>query len=405
MRGMAGEKTLLKRLNRSAILRLVWSESGISRSAVAERIGITKSTVSQGVAELEEAGWLSSGTSDNTSTPGRPTIPLSLNTQNFAFIGVEIRVREINVVAVDAYGIIIAQQQSQGDYRHVSVALTDLENNIRRILADQKLEQHTILGVGVGVPGPVDTAQGLVMHAPNLGWKRIALHAMILERLPELANLYVDNDANFAVFAEYMFGRYKQSADLLYLYIETGIGGGLILGHQLYRGRRGFAGEIGHMTILPNGSRCSCGNQGCAETLFSAWALCDSYQKETGKAVCLPDLIALLGQDDPTTKRIVARAGMYLGIFLGSLANIFDPKLIIVGGTFAQLGAAILEPAEKEIHKRLFGDEFRSIALEPCAFGANACAIGAAGYVWNQLLQNAEELPRLHLARDERKLV
>ncbi len=395
MRGMAGEKTLLKRLNRTAILRLVWSEPSISRSAVAERIGITKSTVSQSVAELEEAGWLSSGTSDNTSTPGRPSIPLHLERNNFVLIGAEISLREINVVAVDAYGQIIVQQKSQGDYRQVSSALTDLERNIRQILADPKLRHCAVLGVGVGVPGPVDTTQGLVLYAPNLGWKRIALHAMILERLPELPNLYVDNDANMAVFAEYMFGRYKQSADLLYLYIETGIGGGLILGHELYRGRRGFAGEIGHMTILPNGTRCSCGNQGCAETLFSAWALCDSYKKETGLEVNLLELVGLLEQNDEAAKRIVARAGMYLGIFLGSLANIFDPKLIIIGGKFAQLGDAILEPAEKEIHKRLFGDEFRSIALEPCAFGENACALGAAGYVWNQLLQNAEELPTL----------
>jgi predicted NBD/HSP70 family sugar kinase len=80
---------------------------------------------------------------------------------------------------------------------------------------------------------------------------------------------------------------------------------------------------------------------------------------------------------------------------LGSLANIFDPKLMIIGGSFAQLGSAIFEPAEREIHKRLFGDEFRAVQLEPCAFGANASAIGAAGYIWHQLLQNAEELPVL----------
>ena len=395
MRGIAGEKTLLKRLNRSAILRLVWSEPEISRSAVAEQIGITKSTVSQSVAELEETGWMKSGASESATSPGRPSLPLTLAAENFALLGAEIRVEQINVVAIDAYGKIIAQQQSIGDYRQVSQALDHLEHNIRAVLQHPKLENRTMLGVGIGIPGPVDIAQGLVLHAPNLGWKRIALQTMILERLPELPNLHVDNDANFAVFAEYMFGQHKQSADLLYLYIDTGIGGGLILGHQLYRGRRGFAGEIGHMTVLPNGSRCSCGNQGCAETLFSAWALSEAYQKETGRAVSIEELIILLEQQDPIARRIINKAGMYFGIFLGSLANVFDPRLMIIGGQFARLSKYILEPADKEIHKRLFGDEFRTIRLEPCAFGSNAAAIGAAGYVWNEFLQNAEELPEL----------
>jgi predicted NBD/HSP70 family sugar kinase len=396
VRGVAGEKNLLKRLNRAAILRLVWQEPGISRSTVAARIGITKSTVSQSVAELEELGWLESGSSDNTTALGRPSIPLRLAVQNLALIGAEVRISEMNVVATDVYGNVLAQHQQQGNYQHVSKALEDLSGGIKTVLKSQELMGRCVLGVGVGVPGPVDPSQGLVLHAPNLGWKRIALHTMLLERLP-LGNLSVDNDANMAVFAEYMFGRFKQSADLLYLYIETGIGGGLILGHRLYRGRRGFAGEIGHMTVLPGGSRCSCGNQGCAETLFSTWVLLEQYKKETGQTIDLDQLLGLLEQADPIAKKLVQKAGMYLGIFLGSLANVFDPKLMVIGGAFAKLGNHLLEPAEREIHKRLFGDEFRTVQLEPCEFGSNASAIGAAGYIWHQLLQNAEELPNLKI--------
>lgn len=395
MRGIAGEKNLLKRLNRAAILRLVWQESGISSSAVASRIGITKSTVSQSVAELEALGWLERGDgSDNGAVMGRPSIPLCLASNNLALIGAEVRIGEINVVATDVYGGVLVHHQQRGQYQQVSSALDDLTSGIKTVLKSQELLKRNVLGVGVGVPGPVDPSQGLVLHAPNLGWKRIALHTMLLERLQKI-NLSVDNDANMAVFAEYMFGRFKQSADLLYLYIETGIGGGLILGHQLYRGRRGFAGEVGHMTVLPNGAKCSCGNQGCAETLFSTWVLLDQYKKETGKSISLEQLLHALETGDTIAKKIVQKAGMYLGIFLGSLANIFDPKLIIIGGSFGQLGGHILGPAEREIHKRLFGDEFREVQLEQCEFGSNASAIGAAGYIWHQLLQNAEELPVL----------
>jgi glucokinase len=293
------------------------------------------------------------------------------------------------------YGQVLVQCQQQGNYQQVSNALEDLTSGIKTVLKSQELLERSVLGVGVGVPGPVDPYQGLVLYAPNLGWRRIALHTMLLERLP-LGNLCVDNDANMAVFAEYMFGKHKQSSDLMYLYIETGIGGGLILGHQLYRGRRGFAGEIGHMTVLPGGSKCSCGNQGCAETLFSTWVLLEQYKKETGQAVDLLELLRQLEQGNAVAKKIVQKAGMYFGIFLGSLANVFDPKLMVIGGAFAKLGAHILEPAEREIHKRLFGDEFRQVQLESCEFGSNACAVGAAGYIWHRLLQNAEELPVLN---------
>ncbi len=395
MRGLAGEKTLLKRLNRAAILRLVWENPGISRSAVSERMGITKSTVGQLVQELESEGWLSSGQTDLGSNPGRPSIPLTFNHGRFGMIGVELGLDAINAVAVDPYGHILAQAKFKGS-TELPVALKRLKQALGKLRADPALQARDLLGVGVGVPGPVDVSHDLLLYAPNLSWKNLPLSAMILTELPELQHVYVDNDANLAVFSEYMFGAHKHSSDLLYLYLNNGIGGGLILEHQLYRGQRGFAGEIGHMTILPNGTKCSCGNHGCAETLCSWRAVKANLKRELGYDMSVSDTLERLSAGDPQVRRIIHKAGVYLGIFLGNLTNIFDPKLLIVGGPIADLGAAILGPALNEMHKRMFGTEFRNVSLEPCAFGEDACAVGAAGYAFHELLQSkTSDLPTL----------
>jgi predicted NBD/HSP70 family sugar kinase len=396
MRGLAGEKTLLKRLNRAAILRSVWENPGISRSGVAERMGVTKSTVSQAVTELEAEGWLSSGGSaDASSLPGRPSIPLSLNAERIALVGVEVGFETINALAVDPYGRVLAHAQAQGDTR-LSVALERVKTVLCDVRRSPELLERCLLGVGVGVPGPVEVRQGLVLHAPNLNWRNVPLRQLLSEQNPDLPRVHVDNDANLAVFAEYMFGAHRHSADLLYLYLGEGIGGGLILGHQLYRGQRGFAGEIGHITLVPNGKKCSCGNRGCAETLCSWRAVRLELARQFGGEVRLEQVLTALESGDDGVKRVVATAGRSLGVFLSNLANIFDPKVLIVGGPLADLERHVLEPALEEMHRRLFGDEFRNVHLEPCAFGENACAIGAAGYAFHALLQNnTADLPSL----------
>lgn len=396
MRGLAGEKTLLKRLNRAAILRLVWEQPGISRTGVAERIGITKSTVSQLVGEMECEGWLQSGSSDAGNTPGRPAIPLTLNADSLALIGVELGLDAITAVAVDPYGRVLASATQAGKHPKVADALQHLGSMVARLRADPAVNGRSVLGMGVGVPGPVDVTRGLLLYAPNSGWKNLPLNDMIAAQTPNLPRIFVDNDANLAVFAEYMFGVHKHSADLMYLYLNNGIGGGLILEHQLYRGRHGFAGEVGHMSIVPNGPRCSCGNRGCAETLFSWSALRAKLELETKREMDISALLHALENGDEIVRRSVTQAGKYLGIFLSNLANAFDPKLLILGGPLAELGDWILVPALKEMHKRMFGDEFRQVSLEVCVYASNAGAIGAAGYAFHALMQNkTDDLPKL----------
>jgi predicted NBD/HSP70 family sugar kinase len=398
MRGLAGEKTLLKRLNRAAILRLVWEQPGVSRSGAAQAIGITKSTVSQLVAELHVERWLSSDLPDEAGHDrrGRPSIPLHLNTDALALFGVELGLEGINALALDPRGTVLARVHTPGQHETTTLAVNALKNTLEQLKNDSALAGRTVLGTGVGVPGPVDVARGMLLHAPNTGWRNVALKTLLGEQVSGVGRVFVDNDANLAAFAEYMFGAHRHSADLLYVYLSSGIGGGLILEHGLYRGRTGFAGEIGHINVLPNGPRCSCGSRGCAETLFSWRALQSSTRQLVGRDLTPHELRCAAQGDARAVRSALAQAGKYLGLFLGDLANIFDPKVLIVGGPVADIGDPILDPAQAEMQRRMFGAEYRSVALERCAFSSDACAIGAAGYAFHDLLQNSsEDLPRL----------
>jgi predicted NBD/HSP70 family sugar kinase len=302
----------------------------------------------------------------------------------------------INAVAVDPYGRVLAQTQQSGGYPKIGDALKCLDLMVTRLRSAPAMRGRSLLGMGVGVPGPVDVTRGLLLYAPNRGWKNIPLLSMILEQTPHPPRVFVDNDANLAVFAEYMFGAHKHSSDLMYLYLNNGIGGGLILEHQLYRGRHGFAGEVGHMSIVPNGPKCSCGNRGCAETLFSWSALRAKLEVETKRKIDVNAVVRALEDGDEVVSRSVTQAGTYLGIFLSNLANAFDPKLLIIGGPMSALGDWLLAPALKEMHKRMFGDEFRQVSLEVCAYNGSASAIGAAGYAFHALMQNkTDDLPKL----------
>ncbi len=391
-RPLAGDHPLLRRLNHAAVIRLVWKHPGISRSELASRIGITKSAVSLLAQDLIQEGWLFDGDSSGTSAPGRPSIPLRINAERFALIGFELDVTRLNAVSIDPYGARLGTVHQEGEVYNLRETLNRLELAARKLEAKAVAQGREVLGVGIGVLGPVDLERGLLTFAPNIGWEDIPMQRLASEHLPFIApdRVFVDNESNLAAMSEYLFGAHRGCGHILYIHLAHGIGGGLIHDHRLYRGRHGFAGEIGHVTIVPNGPKCSCGNRGCAETLFSLTALEREMHKETGERVSIFGIKERLGRGDPIAESVVARAARHLGVFMGNLVNTLDPEVVIVGGRVAELGEALLEPARDEMQRRLFGKSHRTIIVERVEHGLDAPAMGAAGFAWHRLLQAAE---------------
>lgn len=390
MRTLAGDHTLLRRLNRAAILRFVWELPGSSRSEVAQAVGITKSGVSLLVQELIDEGWLQDGVSHAALSPGRPAIPLFVNHDRFALIGLEIGVNHLNAVSIDPSGTVLHSKDVHGDFRNMRVALEQVSVLVRALESRARTRRREVVGIGIGVPGPVNPESGVLTVAPNLGWSDIPLERLLREHLSDSLGkrVFVENNANLLAMSEYLFGPNRHRGDLVYIYIAHGIGGGLMMGHRPYRGRHGFAGEIGHITMNPNGPKCSCGNQGCAETLFSLYALERDTLQATGERLSILELRERAKRGDRDVVRVIHRAATYLGVFVSNLVNTLDPEVVVVGGPVMELGEVLLEPARREMQRRLFGKAHRSVELRRSAFDGNECAIGAAGFAWHNLLQD-----------------
>ena len=251
---------------------------------------------------------------------------------------------------------------------------------------------NALRAVGVSTPGPCDPAHGVVTSAPNLpGWKDVPLAALVGEKLG--LPCWIENDANAAALAEHRLGAGRGSEHMLLVTLGTGIGGGLILDGHLYHGASGGAGEIGHMQLEPEGPVCGCGRRGCLEALASGVALA----REAGAIVkAEPEgLVAQLATREgiPPDARIlemaadagdraadeaIRRAGRYLGAGLTNLVNVFNPQVIVIGGSLRKLGERYLGVAREVVQRDAFPQHLGDVRIVEAALGDEAPAVGAA---------------------------
>jgi glucokinase len=237
----------------------------------------------------------------------------------------------------------------------------------------------SLCGAGVAAPGPVDAIRGNLTNPPNLpGWESVPLADLLSLRLG--VPVVLENDGNAAAYGEYLQGAGRDAQALIYVTVSTGIGGGIVLDGELYRGPDGAAGEIGHMVIQPGGSRCGCGRLGCLEAMASGTAIAREGRKavEGGSAPLLARIWSRLGEEisaelvaqaasegDGGASEVLQGAGEMLGIGLGNLVNLLNPDVIVVGGGVAKIGPPLLEPAETRMRSIAFPLHNSRVTLRP----------------------------------------
>lgn len=262
-----------------------------------------------------------------------------------------------------------------------------------RVLDRAGLAHQDLRSIGIGAPGPLDIPQGLLIEPPNLpGWHNVPLRQIVQERLG--VPTYLENDANAAAVGEYLYGAGRDTRDMIYVTVSTGIGGGLILDGRVYHGASGGAGEIGHMTVLPGGPRCGCGNRGCLEALASGTAIAREGQhlidrgvptavtSEAGQAVAAKQVVDAMHQGDPYARQIVTQAMFYLGIGMANVVNLFNPERIVIGGGLAALGDDLLGPVRRAIVLRAFPSASAQVTAVLAQLGREVGIVGAAGAAW-----------------------
>lgn len=287
-----GNQDLVKELNKAVILNIIWRHAPISRAEIARISGLTRGTVSSLVDELIHDSFVKEiGT--GTSAMGRKPIMLQLNAGAGVIVGVDLGVNYILIILADLRAQVLARKRlsispEMGEKR----ILEKMVDGIADILASAPSTPRGLLGIGAGVPGLVEMEHGVLKFAPNLRWKNVPLKDLLQERFD--VPVYVDNEANVGALGEKWFGAGQGIRHMVYLSVGVGLGAGIVVNGELYRGATGYAGELGHFTILPDGPVCGCGNRGCWETLASELATLRRAREvlERGEAGILRELLA-----------------------------------------------------------------------------------------------------------------
>lgn len=396
----AGSQQLLKLINRMALVRHLCANPGLSRADLAQAVGLTKSTVSLLARELIAEGWFVEREVVATGDLGRRPTPLFVDPTRLLLLGAELGIEAVRVVATSLTGEVQAcTVASYGASRTAKACIASLATALLK-LRRQLDAGPQILGIGVGLPGGVDEARGLLHFAPNLGWRDIPVGALLADRLQDSPlgglPLFMQNEADVAALGEMEFNAAPASNPLLYVSINQGLGAGVIVGDRLLTGSRGFAGEVGHMVLQLNGPRCSCGRRGCAEALIATRAMLNGNGEQAALR-SLAEVRAHLDAGDAATLKAVHSAGRYLGVLLQNLATAYDPACIVLGGSVVELGQPLLKPALDTLNDYAATAGLAPPMVRMSRFGANAVAVGAAALARYRLTR-----PALPLAPEAR---
>ncbi|MDP2777640.1 MAG: ROK family protein, partial [Anaerolineales bacterium] len=341
---------------------------------------------------------------------GRPATLLEINPQAGLIVGVELGVDLVSVAVTDFLGNIIWRRREDADPTEDQEKMINQTLRIvKEAMAAGEKKNIRFLGLGLATPGTVDLKEGVLIFAPNLHWRNVPFGKIFSEQTK--LRVFVENDANAAAIAEHLFGTARQSQDFLFVFAGVGIGGGLFLNGKLYRGKNGYAGEIGHSPIMadPSQTVCHCGNRGCWETYANQYSIIQRVQArlEVKRTSIIPKLIA--EQNSPITIPLIKQAadagdrealdsfteaGHAMGQGFAGLINIFNPEKIILGGPLSIAGEYLL-PAIKETvtrHSLPESDQQAEVLLSP--FGPDASLIGAIAIVVDDVLSKPMNIER-----------
>ncbi|MEJ1198519.1 MULTISPECIES: ROK family transcriptional regulator [unclassified Streptomyces] len=341
----------MRRRNLARVMHTVSAEGPLSRAAVASRIGLTRAAVSTLVDELIRSGLLEELGPERPGRVGRPGSALAVSAHGPAGIGAEVGVDHLAVCAVDLRGRVRSRVVRYGSNRGRSPepVLEQLTGLVRQVVAEVEAEGLWPAGLAVAVPGLVARDARTVVRAPNLDWHDADLGALLPRDLP----LTVANEANFGALAELWLGD-GTPRDFLHVSAEIGIGAAVVVDGRLLRGTRGFAGELGHVPVRPDGPECACGGRGCLEQYAGEKAVLRAAGMEPGE-----DRVGLLAgraaEGDEAVRRALHEAGTALGIALTGAVNLLDPESVVLGGALAGLAPWLLPSLRDELARRTAG--------------------------------------------------
>ena len=388
---ITGDQSLMREINRMALVRVIQRVPGLSRAELAKETGLTKSTVSLLVQDLIDEGWLLESDVQATGAIGRRPTPLFLDGHRLAMIGADVSVDSISALTASLTGDVVNGASEQLSSTNPAFVIRRLALMIASLVEQARADDRRLLGIGVGVPGAVLDQQGIVKLAPNLPWRDVAFQSELSQELASVGvtglRIQVQNDYDVAALSEYEFGEAPLPDPLIYLGLGIGVGAGIIVRDRLFLGAEGYAGEVGHSILQFEGPLCSCGRKGCAESFIGQRAISARIAGNTSEVLSVDTIRQLLERGDEAALLAVRRSGHYLGVLIQNLWTYFNPGRIVLGGPLCDLGGAFLDSARTclESYSQDCGLQLPEIQLS--RFGSRSVAVGAAALVKHALVR------------------
>ena len=383
---MAASQDEVRRHNLSSLLRLVHVAGATSRSDLAALTGLNRSTVKTLTEDLVRAGLVHEEAPVGRGGAGRPSITVAPQSDHVYVLALDVGAEHLKAVRVGLGGVILGRAelpQTRADYG-VPRTLRRLQRLAATMFATAPADAVCV-GIGIGICGIVSSVEGVVRFAPNLGWVDVPLRALVAAALQTSLRIEVGNDGDVGALAEHLRGAGRGLSDVVYIFGEVGIGGGIILNGQPVRGVGGFGGEIGHMSIDPRGRLCRCGRRGCWETEVGDQAVLAATGAPPGST--LAQVLAAYAAKEAWVQPGMRRVARALGAGVVNLVNIFNPELILFGGQTRLIFTAV-EPLVRQLLSVALSASREQVLLQLPQLGDDAIAIGAAELAFAPLLDD-----------------
>ncbi|HLB49274.1 MAG TPA: ROK family transcriptional regulator [Anaerolineales bacterium] len=390
-RHLLGNRDFSRALNRSTVLTMIKTHGPIARAEVARRTGLSAATVTAITAELiAEDLVFEKATGD--SRGGRRPILLALNPRGGYVVGLKLTEKEAIGALTDLEATVIAKRNRPLAGRTPEKAVETLADTIEALVADSGIRKKQLLGVGVGLAGIVDADRGLLRQSPYFGWRDVPLRDMLKARVR--VPVHIDNDVNTLTLTEKWFGAGQRVDHFLTITVGRGVGLGIVVNGQFYRGAIGGAGEFGHTVMDPDGPACDCGKRGCLEAYVGDPGLLRMASESVARGaipgpVDSTDALLALAQNGNTAAQgVFARAGDVLGRGIANLINIFNPQCILISGEGAQAGDLLFGPMRESVARHVMPGLAGSTEIQIDPWGDDAWARGAASLVLRELFES-----------------
>ncbi len=395
----ASDRASIRRGNLGLILRLLRDAGPRPRTRIAAETGLPKATITNLIAELVQNGLVREGEPERVGSIGRPGRTVELDGRAICGIGVEINVDYLSLIVLNLCSEVVDERRvsfdvAGADAESVLAATAAL---VRETLERLRKQKARVIGATLAATGVIDADTGVVDFAPNIGWRNVAALDGLRDRLgPSAPLLSIENDAKLGAIAEYLVASAADIHDLIYVTGETGVGGGIISGGQLLRGAAGFAGEIGHMPLDPTRHLCACGRRGCWETMVGLSALL-RFAAEPDDVVRDPsvdleqrlaELLRRAESGDMRTLAALARVADGLSLGLALLADVLNPRAIVLGGHFAYFGDYLIDHVRSAVDERVMAPDVGGCEILLSTLGFTAAARGGAYHALERVYED-----------------